>query len=436
MKPLTKLMPLAVSALVLAGCTPPCIHNSSNGMPTLTSLGIQDARSLFIAGQTSGQYRIASGPTQQALYKVDASGAVSAVEAKFGSGSGYMMLSLNPQYVTQISENFIVLGTSWGTFLVRRTDGKSARLDSTPTYVMSDGMQAPVQADKIGNIYLNSHQEGLYKVALPTELTSDDLTKTSMIKGELELVQQFAVNHAGYLVATVSPKSNGPMNPKTRLYKPSGSVQNLSTSGQFGGGSMWVAKDGTLYMHAYGSSGPALHMLSVDASGNGTLVPVEGWTEPSYMSMPYNMPALLPDQTVLSGNEYSRETNEQHPNGIDLYKPYLFFVKGAKATKEYLTKVVKVSAIAASATTVVILGTDQAENTMVSSFDPVTKEEKVLFSDANYQILKMTVAANGTVTLNALRLADNTYVVADIKDGALAVANSELPPVKQFLTLQ
>ena len=122
--------------------------------------------------------------------------------------------------------------------------------------------------------------------------------------------------------------------------------------------------------------------------------------------------------------------------GVDIYKSYLMFIKGTKATKEYLTKVYKVSSVSASATTVVILGTDKDENTLVSSFDPATKEEKVLFTDPNYQILKVTVASNGTVTLNALRLSDNTYVVADVKDGALAVASSELPPVQQFLTLQ
>lgn len=368
---------------------------------------------------------------------MDASGAVSTVEAKFGNSSGYMGLALNPQFISQISENFIVIGTQFGTYVVRRTDGKSVRIDETPMYNgMGAYMQAPVQADKIGNLYMNTYQQGLFKVALPAELTSDELIKTSLVKGELEQVQQYTVNHDGYLVAVVSAKTPGPgMTARTRLYKPNGSVQNLSTNQYFGGGNMWVAKDGTLYMHTHGPSGTGLHMFSVDSSETGTFVPVEGWSESYHLGMPY-MPALLPDQAVLSGIEYSRESNEEHPMGVDIYKSYLMFIKGAQATKEYLTKVYKVSSVSASAKAVVILGTDKDDNTLVSSFDPTTKEEKVLFTDPNYQILKVTVASNGTVTLNALRLSDNTYVVADIKDGALAVASSELPPVQQFLTLQ
>lgn len=441
MKQLSKVLLVGTAAGILSGCPAPGAGNGYSGPPTLTSLGIQDARSLFIAGQGAGQYRtMYGGPQTQALYKVDASGAVSPVEAKFGNNSGYMGMTLNPQFMTQIGENYVVIGTmGWGTYLVRRTDGKSVRLDASHTpmplaYNYPGGLP-PVQADKVGNIYLNSSQEGLFKVALPATLTTDELTKTSVVKGELEFVQQFAVSHDGYMVAMVSPKGP-PHSVRTRLYKPNGSVQNISSDQHFGGG-MWVAKDGSLYANIHGASGGGLHMLVVDGSGNGTFRPVEGWSESQGSVSPYETPALLPDQSVLLGNEtISEPGTPENPSGVQTIKYYLSFIKGVNATKERLTKVPKPLSIGASATQVMVLGVDEDDTTMVASFDPVTKEEKVIFKEPAYQILKMTVAADGTVTVNALRLADNTYVVADIKDGALAVASSELPPVQQFLTLQ
>ena len=423
-----KLTPVfaGLSALLLAACITPPSSSGSMGQGLIGKLAITDAKSLLLADAPASSYRIASSNSLKRLYKVDSQGRVTSVEGLYDGGAQYPHQSLFFNYIENVNEKFVVVsvpgfGGPSGTYLIRRSDGKAARISDRPYFnyasggVFFEGLQA-TQADDLGQIYYNA--EGtLIRLNPPSDETSVQVAKTEMNRADLERVQSFAVDRQGNVLAWVTGKTN-----RLRLYKAGGGFLNLSNLSN--AGAIWRNRNSDLFVGGYSEG---ISRVSLMPDGTATASVIIDMAPKSNTHLASR--AELPDQTVFlgkSGPPYSPE------NPAPETKPYLFFLKGEETRKVELLRFKNASRIKASDTHVYLL-----EGNRIGRFVVTTESEQDFFNDPNVQILTFDVSPSDKVTISAIRLSDNTYVVGELsEDGKLSVLTSEIPPVQQLLTLQ
>lgn len=415
-----------LSVFMLTACFSPPTSSGSTGNGLLGHLGITDAKSLLLAGEPSNSYRIASGNDMKRLYKVDSEGHVKPVEARYDGGAPMSHQWLTFNYLENVNSQFVIasvqgFGGPGGVYLIRRSDGKAARIYDRPyfpypmTGSFSDGTQA-AQADDLGRIHFNADGT-LIRLIPPSDDSATQVAKTEINRSDLERIQSYAVDRQGNALAWVTGSTS-----RIRLYKANGGFQNLATLNS--GGAVWRNQKSDLF---YGGYGEGIHRVSLQADGTATsslLIDISGHSN-TYVSSR----AELSDQTIFLGHSGPPATSE---NPQPVSKPQLFFIQGDGVRKVELTRFPKAKQIKASESHVFLL-----EENRIGRFDLATETEQDFFSDPNFQLMTFEVTPDDRVTISALRLSDNTYVVGELNtEGKLSVLTTEIPPVQQLLTLQ
>ena len=397
------------------------------GMPVnladLARLDIQGAKSLVLAGHGTNQYRVANGgPQGTTLYKLTASEQLEPVSAYGIRGDALGSGAAGIKTLLPINRNFVFVGSDWGGHLIRLSDGKAVRV-SDPSYSGQPGSRS-AQVDGQGNLFVLS-QYTLYKVQIPSPDKPDQVTKTALTHEAVEEANRFIVDRSGLVVAETRLKSNRPEG-TTRLFKPSGGVAPFPAYSLH---NAWVGTNGKLYT--------GLEMLSLGADGQAILTPVtEAAPDPdNLLAMPYmssfHHHGQLDDRDVFGNAQMYTPPGESAP------KASLHFIKDLEHRVVHLKTLSSIDSLAAARQTVYAIGNHGGSETRLVSYNASTGTERILFDDSNYLLLKVMVGLDETVSLSALRLSDNTYVLGRLNsDGQLSVINSELPPVQQILTLE
>ena len=399
----------------------------SSAIAAIHSLGIAGAKALFLGGslKEAAAYRAQAVSQAPALFRLNADGTVAQVGATDASGSA---VAFTPTYIAAASSSFVFLSAAGaGSFLVRRSDGLAAQVD---TAVASGSDQDLVQTDAAGDVFY-AFGGRLVRVSTAGAAAGyqteglglgfsvqgvNSVTETVLNDGSAEDVHPgLAVDAAGDCAAVVK---NGP-SIALRLYEADGSVKDLNPEACIGGpGSpdpvnAVACPDGSLYDL---SNPSGFKRVSVGADGSVAEAPVAGGAG----GMPEGLPTLkadLSDRTALADSGW-----------VGFLKDGAF--KMAKAA------VSPVAQMKASAGYAYVLGANASGTTEIDRVDPATLAETAVFSDPGYQVLSFSVTKDDVVTVSALRLSDNAYVVGTVSGGALTVESSSVPPVSTVLPLQ
>lgn len=434
---------LLALALLLGGCTalvPNGTNSIKSGEPDSTSttgstadlyaLGIVGAKSLFIAGSTSaGKYQVLSN-VQGNLYRQDEDGKVLPVQATDASGS-QLASSPTANYIGAVGD-FIYASLKSGSYFVRKSDGKVVRFDGPFYNSFSSNQPAPaqnpIQASGKGT-YFYSFNGALVRITAPTFSTtsllgfrvqgdSDAITKTVLTNSSLErTAEDVAVNQNGDALVAVAKAGSNNGKWVNRLYKADGGAVNVGLGDWNLAINNWVGKDGHFYsfVTTQGDAGAFQIVLNPDGSVSRTIVPGSEFLNGSMW-----LRADLSDRNVFA-------------SGFDAN---LYLFKGMQCNRITLEKITKFSQVQASGNTLYVLGQDSLGNSVIETVNPDTGEEKTFFSNADFEIFAYSVTAADQVTVSALRLSDNTYVVGTVgTDGILSVTSSSLPEVTSILPL-
>jgi|GEM_PF-2699697 hypothetical protein len=430
-----KLIPLALITLLLTGCPPGGANNLPTWVPpfdpgnvpntsvrqpqVLDKLGIAGATSLFVAGNPRSQYRVASTEGMD-LYRSNADGSVEKVKASTVEGDP--IEGLAPDHLIPVDQDYLYLGTALGQYLVRLSDGKSARIEPHSLDYGLHEWQRPVAGDSRGNVYY-VHGQVLKRVQLPgagtAPVNGDVLVKTELSNKSFEKVVSAPLVDADGNVL-VSVEASAVRTYKFRIYKASGGVQDLFEANS---DAAWVGPDGKFYAisslgskHAWG-----LFQLTVTPAGDIVETPVDFVPNLNSSNFGIWQPINLKERTVSS---YGM-TNQ------------LVVFKGLESTRVTFPEFERVERLHPAGEAVIVLGMDASGNTPLIRYLPESGEKQVLFDGRDYQVLKVAPSPGGDLILSVLKYADITYAVGSLKpDGSLEFLKGSLPAIKTILPLR
>lgn len=416
----------------------------------LKSLGIAGAKSIYLAtgksSATSGYRTMAVDLATGSIVRVEADGTTEGVQASDASGSA---VAIAPNYLVSPDPAFVYASLAGqGSFLVRKADGKVAKIDDA---AMTGGVagtitDSPVQSDAHGD-YFYSFAGRLVKVQ--TQLAPaayrvssvfpgfrvqdaiDSVVKT-FLSGDAEVAQpNLSVDRDGnVLLGFTSSAAKGPV--ARRLYTAAGTVVSLGTLPyNMVKLSNWTGYDGKLYTCVPVNGEDGIHRI--DVSADGAAAPVLIPFAPGNPTMGENgMP--VPPAGAMTYPAYKATMADRD---VFADSSVVYSLKDGVTTAAAITGVTMISALKASATLAYVSGVTAGGLAVVESVDPSTHAEKVVFSGAGYQLLTWTVSDGDKVTVSALRLSDNAYVVGEVKaDGSLNALTTDGRQASMMVPLQ
>lgn len=435
---------LVATSLLLAGCPNAALPSKGDNAVTavaplttvapIRSLNIAGAKSLFLAGlqQAAAGYRIMAAGDQGGIFRLNADNTVSQIQPVDASGSTVTQ-GFTPDFLSGVSNDFVYLSVKeQGSFVIRKSDGKAAKIDDMPVGTASASM--PVKSDRAGNLYY-AFGGKVVKVTTPTLAAAygipgfrvqaeDVLVKTELTNDAVETADsELSVDPEGSIIATMRNKTTGDRT--IRLFKQNGGARSLFTPSKGEQGIMhWTDRLGNMYATQNSTYSPAVCQVTVGADGTITTTPVvdtyayifggKGWNIPEHI-------AYLNDRTAFS---YSSEIRVLKGTAQTLLDAAFYGYR-------------PIQLLEASDTKIYALVTNTSGTSVIVKIDPETKAMSNLIADPNYQIFTMSVSKTDEVTVSALRMSDNTYILGKIDaSGQLTVLNSTLPQVQQVLPLQ
>jgi hypothetical protein len=370
--------------------------NGDNGASKISKIDIVGAASLFIApGTTSiAELGVNSVGTVNKLFMITPEGYVQEVTYLDENGDVIAQNLVEPTAIYNVNSTYVIVCFSFNEgYLVRKTDGA--------VYSLSDAGIPHVQlqfgnfqnaerilTDSSGNIYYQYSSTGeasQVKLAKIDVSDPNNLTKINYLP-DTDTPHGFWVTAEGHVVYNYGDGGSN------RIKKSNGGIYNLPSYIWM---PFWIGLDGKIKYQNPGDGTDKIYTVNIDGSYNVSLTDVAGVSIGQAVSqaiLKFSDRILIIDVQWTSGvKEVENPTN--NPRNVTI--PSISEIGLAVQSESYYY----------------ISGTNASNEPLLLRVNPQNDAVTTLINPNIYDIYKMTVSSDNTVTFNALRMSDGVKVL-------------------------